>query len=46
MLGGILGGYLAARLSQRVDPEKLRKAIVVLGAAMTVWFIARTIVSP
>ena len=38
MAGAIAGGYLSARLSQRVDPDKLRRGIVVLGAALTVWF--------
>jgi uncharacterized membrane protein YfcA len=38
MAGAIAGGYFSARLSQRVDAEKLRKAIVVLGFAMTAWF--------
>jgi len=45
MLGAILGGYLSARLSQRLDPEKLRKAVVALGALMTLWF-ARSIFLP
>ncbi len=39
--GAVLGGYGSARLSQRFDSEKLRKAIVVLGAGMTVWFAIR-----
>jgi len=38
MAGAITGGYLSARLSRRVDPEKLRKCVVALGAAMTIWF--------
>lgn len=38
MAGAITGGYLSARLSQRVDPEKLRKGVVALGGAMTLWF--------
>lgn len=37
-VGSILGGYFAARWSQKVDSEILRKGIVVLGFAMTVWF--------
>ncbi|MBX7135325.1 MAG: sulfite exporter TauE/SafE family protein [Fimbriimonadaceae bacterium] len=36
--GSILGGYFAARWSQKVDSEILRKGIVVLGFAMTAWF--------
>ena len=38
MAGAIAGGYFSARLSQRVDAEKLRKGIVVLGIGMTAWF--------
>jgi uncharacterized membrane protein YfcA len=38
MLGAIAGGYAAARASQGMDSELLRKAIVVLGLAMTTWF--------
>jgi len=38
MAGAIAGGYLSARLSQRLDPDKLRRGIVVLGFAMTAWF--------
>jgi hypothetical protein len=38
MLGAITGGYLSARFSQRVDPEKLRKGVVALGSLMTLWF--------
>lgn len=38
MAGAIAGGYFSARLSQRVDAEKLRKGIVALGLAMAAWF--------
>lgn len=38
MLGAIVGGYVSARVAQRVDAEKLRIAVVVLGVAMTLWF--------
>ncbi len=38
MSGAIVGGYASARISQRVDSEKLRKGIVVYGFAMTAWF--------
>lgn len=34
VIGSIGGGYVAARLSQRVDSEKLRWAIVVYGVVM------------
>lgn len=39
MLGAITGGYVSARLATRVDPVKLRRAIVTLGCVMTLWFI-------
>lgn len=39
--GAIIGGFAAARFSQRVDSEKLRKAIVALGLVMVVWFTYR-----
>lgn len=41
MLGAIVGGYASARLSQKVDAEKLRRAIVVYGFVMTSWFLYR-----
>ncbi|HEX2573872.1 MAG TPA: sulfite exporter TauE/SafE family protein [Polyangia bacterium] len=37
-LGSILGGYVAARGSQRVPAQRLRRGIVVLGAVLTAWF--------
>lgn len=40
-LGAVIGGFVAARFSQKVDSEKLRKAIVVLGFAMVCWFTYR-----
>jgi len=39
--GAIIGGFAAARFSQKVDSEKLRKAIVALGLVMVVWFTYR-----
>lgn len=43
-LGSIIGGYYAARWSQKVDSEILRKGIVVLGFAMTAWFTYKVVV--
>lgn len=40
-LGAIVGGYAAGRLSQRVDPDKLRRVIVVYGFGMSAWFMLR-----
>lgn len=42
MVGAILGGFVAARISQRLNPESLRKGIVVLGIVMTLWFAAKS----
>jgi uncharacterized membrane protein YfcA len=39
--GALVGGYAAARLSQRVDPEKLRIAIAIYGFAMSAYFVWR-----
>jgi uncharacterized membrane protein YfcA len=41
--GAIVGGYLAARWSMKVESEKLRKAIVVYGFAMVAWFTWRLV---
>ncbi len=35
MIGGLFGGYCSATISQRVNPDHLRKAIVVYGFAMS-----------
>jgi uncharacterized membrane protein YfcA len=43
-IGATAGGYAAARLSERVDAERLRRAVVVYGLAMTVWFAWRAFV--
>lgn len=40
-LGSLVGGYVAARIAQRVNAELLRRAIVVLGAVLAVWFAVR-----
>jgi len=39
--GAVLGGYAAAKVSPRVDSDRMRQAIVVLGFAMAVWFTIR-----
>lgn len=40
-VGSLLGGYFAAKYSQRVDSEKLRVLIVVYGFATSVYFFWR-----
>ena len=42
-VGSIGGGFMAARVSQRVHPEKLRVAIAVYGVGMALIFFARTL---
>ncbi len=39
--GALLGGYLAARLAQRIDPDRLRIFVVILGFALSLWFAYR-----
>lgn len=39
IVGALIGGYLAARVSQRFDPNKLRWAIVTYGVVMTAVFM-------
>ncbi len=39
VVGGLIGGYVGARTSQRFDPNKLRWAIVAYGVVMTGVFI-------
>lgn len=41
-LGAVVGGYAAARVSQRVDPDKLRLAIAVYGVGMGGYYFARS----
>lgn len=40
--GGFVGGFLAARWSLRVDPDKLRRWIAIYGFVMTAYYIWRT----
>lgn len=39
IIGALIGGYAAAKLSQRFNPDKLRWAIVAYGVIMTCVFI-------
>jgi uncharacterized membrane protein YfcA len=39
--GSLVGGYVAARVAQRVNAELLRRAIVGLGVILALWFAAR-----
>lgn len=41
VLGGLIGGYAAARASQRLDPDRLRSVIAVYGLGMAGYFLWR-----
>ncbi|MBL8086778.1 MAG: sulfite exporter TauE/SafE family protein [Chthonomonas sp.] len=43
LCGSLIGGYAAARVAVRVDPDRLRKGIVVLGFVMVAWFTYKVI---
>jgi uncharacterized membrane protein YfcA len=38
MAGALPGGYLGAWLAQRLDPERVRRAIIAIGAALTAYY--------
>lgn len=39
--GAVVGGYLGARWSQRIDPNKLRTGIAISGLILALWFAYR-----
>ncbi len=41
-VGSLIGGYYAARWSQKVDPERLRKLIALFGICMSAYFAYRS----
>lgn len=41
LAGAVAGGYLGARLAQRLDPRRVRAAIILLSVGMTVVFFLR-----
>ena len=41
MAGALPGGYLGARLAQRLDPVKLRAFIIAIGGALTVYYFVK-----
>lgn len=43
LLGGLIGGFVAARVSQRFDSDKLRIVIAIYGFAMTGFFVWRAL---
>jgi uncharacterized membrane protein YfcA len=40
-IGGLLGGYGASRLAQRVGERPVRRAIVFIGLGSFVWLLLR-----
>jgi hypothetical protein len=40
-VGGLLGGYGAARLAQRVEQRFVRHAVVAIGLGSFVWLVSR-----
>ncbi len=44
IVGGIVGGFAAARMSLKVDPDKLRLAIAIYGFIMTIYFFTKIFV--
>jgi uncharacterized membrane protein YfcA len=44
IVGGIAGGYVGAALARRVDPKQVRKFVLVVAWALTVWFFYATYV--
>lgn len=43
VVGSVVGGFVGAKLSQKVDAEKLRIAICVYGAAMVAFYAYRAV---
>lgn len=41
-VGAIIGGYLGARIGQRVPPQHLRRFVIAVGIIMTVYFFGKT----
>lgn len=41
-IGAVAGGYFGARIARRVDPRVIRTLVIVIGAAMTLYFFMRT----
>jgi hypothetical protein len=41
LVGSLIGGYSAARLSLKINPNTLRQAIVAIGFIMVAWFTYR-----
>jgi uncharacterized membrane protein YfcA len=42
-VGALCGGFLAAKVSQRVNPDRLRNVIAVYGIGMSAYYLARSL---
>jgi len=46
MVGGaIIGGYAGATYAQRINPQRVRQFVILVGFAMTIIFFVRTYLS-
>jgi uncharacterized membrane protein YfcA len=41
LVGGIFGGYFGAHYAQKVEPAKVRAAVIVIGAGLSIYFFAK-----
>jgi hypothetical protein len=41
-LGAVIGGFLAARVSMRLDPDQLRTGVAVYGVGLGLYYFARS----
>jgi hypothetical protein len=41
LIGASLGGYFGAYYAQRMDPEKVRLLVVVIGAGLSLYFFGK-----
>ncbi len=41
VVGAVIGGYGGAHLAQRLDPRLIRRFVILVGCAMTVYFFVR-----
>ena len=41
--GSVVGGYVTARVMLRLDPQRLRRLVVVLGLTLCAWFFVRAL---
>ncbi len=46
VIGSMAGGYAGARLARRVEPKRVRSAVVVMGWALTAAFFYRWVTRP